>query len=310
MKSILLIGEVGAGKSSLGNFILGENFFEVADEPERCTKNLKVKASKKYKDIEVIDTAGYNDSNDYDKNNFNLILEYFCKKKKLELILMTINYTSTRLTMCNKNFIKFLSNTFPKNLCHHIAFAFTRFNNENEKKLYKNKYNFKDIRSRKNKYIFEVMKIMSEETKENLFLEPPVYFLDSVNQDNFSVSQIKSLISFTKSLSSLDVFQKKELFIKEEISEYDSRKRVFDEEDKIITETYYYIREKQIFYDGTINYTDWRCYNDDRKIERKFIEVKENEPEQLGLIESIGIIGFLIYGISKIYSAFNRNHRK
>ena len=153
------------------------------------------------------------------------------------------------------------------------------------------------------------MKIISEETKENIFLEPPVYFLDSVAQDNFSVSQIKSLISFTKSLSSLDVFQKKELFIKEEIFEYDTRKRIFDEEDKIITETKYYVREKQIFYDGTINYTNWRCFNDTRKTERKFTKVEENEPE-IGLIDGIGIIGFLAYGIYKIYSVLNRKHRR
>ena len=306
MKSILLIGEIGAGKSSLGNFIIGENFFEVAEDPERCTKDLKEKVSKEYKDIEVIDTAGYNDSNDYDKNNFNLILEYFCKKKKLELILMTINYTSTRLTMSNKNFIKFLSNAFPKNLCHHIAFAFTHFNYENEKKIYKNKYSFKDFRMKKNKYILEVMKIISEETKEDLYLEPPIYFLDSVERDNFSLSQLKSLISFTKSLFSIDVFQKKELFIKEEHVEYDKRQRVIDEEDKIITEENIYSRKIQIFYDGKINYTNWTYITTNRKIKRKETKAKE---EEYDLISSLGGFGLLAYIIYKLYTHLKHKHR-
>jgi len=307
MKSILLIGEIGAGKSSLGNFIIGENFFKVADDPDRCTNDLIEKKSKKFKDIEVIDTAGYNDSFDYDKKNYNNILEYFCKKKKLELILLTINYSSTRLTMHNKNFIKFLSNAFPENLSYHIAFAFTHFNYDNEKKLYKNKYNFKDFRLKKNKYIFEIMKIISEETKESLYLDPPVYFIDSVIQDDFSISQIKSLISFTKSLSSLDVFQKKELFIKKEEVEIDKKQRIFDEDNNIITETKVYERKIQTFYDGTVNYTDWKCIYTDRKTEKKKIEIKEEEPD---LIASLGGFGLLVYVIYKVYTNLQPKNKR
>ena len=44
--NLLLVGETGTGKSSLGNFIVGEEVFEVSDDAETCTKNTIRKISK------------------------------------------------------------------------------------------------------------------------------------------------------------------------------------------------------------------------------------------------------------------------
>ena len=46
MKNILLIGETGTGKSSLGNFILEEDFFIVSNEPNSCTNKIVGRRSK------------------------------------------------------------------------------------------------------------------------------------------------------------------------------------------------------------------------------------------------------------------------
>ena len=49
MKNILLIGETGTGKSSLGNFFIGEDFFIVSNEPKSCTNKLWEEEVKKMK---------------------------------------------------------------------------------------------------------------------------------------------------------------------------------------------------------------------------------------------------------------------
>ena len=301
MKTILLIGETGTGKSSLGNFIVGENVFEVSDKPEGCTKKLIEKQSKIFKNIEVIDTAGYNDSKNFDKKNYENILEYLSNKKKLELILMTFNYQFPRLTNSNKNFIRFLSNAFPKNICHHLAFAFTHFDYIYQQKLIKNK-NIA-IGLEKKKFILQIMKIISEETNEKLFTEPPIIFIDSVFKDKYSISQLNNLISFTKTLTSLDVFQKKELFIKTEDYEYDERKRVYEDENNIITEIRVYKRKIQIFYDGTVNYTNWRyCYTDKKTEEKKIVEKEEDKKEEPGFFTELCSLGLFIFMMVKIIS--------
>ena len=56
--NILLIGETGNGKSSLGDLILGWKAFEIFRDPDSCTKDIILKRSKNDPNLAVIDTPG------------------------------------------------------------------------------------------------------------------------------------------------------------------------------------------------------------------------------------------------------------
>lgn len=280
MKNILLLGETGNGKSSLGNFIAGRECFKVSNDPNSCTIEVVGEKSQIDKDIFIIDTPGFQDTNGNDRKNFNKILDYIIKLKKLELILLVFNFNNPRFSIYYQNLIKFLCDVFPKNFCKHVGFVFTNYDHNYQNKINKNKNRDPKV-PKKNKYIPEVMKLISKTTNEKLFLYPPVFFLDSTNVegDDYSQKELNRLIFFTKTLGSIDIFQKKDLFIKEEIIEKDVRKYVDDNEDEIVTTWYFYRRKKQIFYDGSVNYTDWEYYDlrEMRKKKEKEVIKPENE---------------------------------
>ena len=212
------------------------------------------------------------------------------------MILLILNFNEIRFSIYIKNFIKFLCNVFPKNFAHHVGIAFTHYDHDYQTK--KNKKKNKDPREIiEKRYVPEIMKLISQTTNEEYFSGPPVFFLDSIVQDDNSNNELNRLIYFTKTLSSIEIFQKKDLFIKDEFYEYDERIRTYEEDDEIITKTEYYKRKKQIYYDGTINYGDWIYYDYDKKTEKKkkIVKIKENE-DKFNLLDIIAL-GFFLYKI-------------
>lgn len=196
---ILLIGETGNGKSSLGNLINNDNSFVVSNDFNSCTKETILKKAKGDPSIAVIDTPGLQDYSGTDKEHYDQMVRIIKSVGRINMILIVLNYHQCRLTSSIHYMIKFLCNVFPTNFSHHVGIVFTHFNLQREIE--------DDNDERENfteKYVPEIMKIISETTREPLFRAPPVFFLDSKNnrpleqKDQNTKSEIARIIANAK----------------------------------------------------------------------------------------------------------------
>lgn len=103
--NILLIGKSGIGKSSLINTIFGSDVADVNDT-EPCTRGFKPYMGKKYnKNINIIDSEGYEISTNESNNSFNIfeerVKEYIKEKEKnkekIHVVWFCISVASNRI---------------------------------------------------------------------------------------------------------------------------------------------------------------------------------------------------------------------
>ena len=189
-QTILLIGQTGSGKSTLGNWLIGEEVFDTSN----YTSETFIKQSRKYGSINIIDTPGLSDSEGKDQENTKKMTEFlknlYDNKNSINLVLVVIKSDNKRFDDKIKRMILFLCNVFPKHLQYNIGITFTFYNYEKEleKQIYKEDY------------VPEIMKIISHENNEEINLNPPIFFLDSKKKDKYSMTEIQRLIFFTRTL--------------------------------------------------------------------------------------------------------------
>ena len=197
--NIILIGETGSGKSSFGNFALGiEDAFRVSDDPKLCTIETIRNISRLDPEICIVDTPGFEDSQDRDKIYYEQMLKIIKKMQELNFILLVFNYTSPRFTPSIQFMIKILYSVFPWNLAHHVGILFTHYDPEYQIRI--NKKKKKEPKEERKEFIKEIMELISQTTNEELFLGPPVFYLDSYVEDDYSKEELYRLIAFAKSL--------------------------------------------------------------------------------------------------------------
>ena len=116
----------------------------------------------------------------------------------LNFILLVFNYTSPRFTSSIQLLIKILCSVFPSNLAYHVGILFTHYDHDYQIRI--NKKKKKEPKEERKEFIKEIMELISQATNEELFLGPPVFYLDSYVEDDYSKEELYRLIAFAKSL--------------------------------------------------------------------------------------------------------------
>ena len=256
----ILIGETGSGKSSFGNFAIGsENAFLVSDDPRSCTTATIRKISQLDPEIGIIDTPGLQDSQGRDKIHYEQMLKIIKETKHLHFILIVFNFTCPRLTTSIQFMIKFLCNVFPKNFAHHVGIVFTHYDHEYQIKISKKKN--KDPRQDRKEFIKGIMELISQTTNEELFLGPPVYYLDSYIEDDNSKVELNRLIAFAKSLNPIEDIRECNLKYKKEEDEFKTNTYEIVEGNYINTYTEQLTRKKYTDYNNKVTHGEWKTVN-------------------------------------------------
>ena len=281
--SLILIGETGNGKSSLGNFILKKNVFPVSDNPESETKITRGEhgGSNVTDDIFVIDTPGLMDAEGTDKEHLIQMVDYIKSNPGLQGIVIVFNYHQPKQPMNIKTLIKLLCNVFPNaDFWRHVALVWTKYySNLSEKLKEKNKIYI-------NKFMPKILDLVKETHGDISINSFPTFFVDSDPEENdeFSNEEISRLIAWVHTLTPIDVtkVQETDPNIEKIEEEEDIRESKTVEGNVEHIKLEYFKKNKEIHYDDSITYSDWIKVKEEekenvlpRKLLREEIETKE-----------------------------------
>ncbi|BFU23993.1 aig family protein [Entamoeba histolytica] len=177
----LLIGETGTGKSSAGNFILQkkDNVFKVGDTTKSQTRDVDVQSGEGDRsDVTVIDTPGFNDSDNDDNGELNI--EHIkkivnrVKKEGLQGIILTMDFNSCKFSTTVKQVIKIINDVFPiKDFWTHVCIVWTKcLYSLSRKQLEKGKKIKEQLKE-------DIISFINQINGTNEDIKIPMYYVDS-----------------------------------------------------------------------------------------------------------------------------------
>ena len=135
----VIFGPTGAGKSQFCNFAqrdLKNNINKVSISLSSCTQDPQSNIfSRKGVDLEFIDTAGNNDSQNKDTENLEKVCQFLRNKNQIDYIILLLNFED-RLANNTREYIQTLGKIFtPKEFYTHLCIIFTHLPPKETKKV-------------------------------------------------------------------------------------------------------------------------------------------------------------------------------
>ena len=271
--NILLFGETGNGKSSLGNFLLGNNVFNVSADVKAETKvTFGRQGTGDSSDLFVIDTPGLQDTEGSDREHMIQLIQYVKEHKELNAIIVVFNYQQVRFPYNIQTMLKLFCNIFPmKDVGKHIALVFTNaFTRKgfltNEQKVEKS-----------SKVLPEFKRVIKEASGTELPNNVPTAFVDMDPNDGIDengkidLERLKAWANFLPNLN-VEEFKAPEPEVKIQKQDFEEMRIEGEYIIKTIIK-----KERKVFcqLDGSIKYGDWE------EKERKEEKIMNPEVEKI-----------------------------
>ena len=195
---ILLLGEIGVGKSSLGNFLLGQGLFKVNDTQDAITLVIeKIERN----GLTIIDTPGFNSPRG-DIENFKNIMYYIKSLGELNGIIIVMNSRENRISESIQTMLKMICNTFEYRYFNNISFVFTRFPSEREES--------EEIRKNKEEFVMQAKELIKKfYGQDELPGTLPYFFINSYldEPDYDSLHAREKILQWVSCLKPLHIFK-------------------------------------------------------------------------------------------------------
>ena len=127
IRRVFLMGETGAGKSTLGNVLLGGGHFRVGDGYEGVTQEVQCVTGRSFggRPLEVCDTPGLNDESKSDEATALMVASALASRPA-DAVVYVHNARVLRLTRAARKAMKRVVALFPGEAADRVLFAFTR----------------------------------------------------------------------------------------------------------------------------------------------------------------------------------------